>query len=111
MSEVQRWVQEGKDDGGMTREFIESVFSKIPKHVRVAVFGEYNTGCGGAEICVSLGWRKGFPKNKFEKPFLYEKWEPIAYDNELDRNFESIVAEAERMSLQTDEEIRQMQKG
>ena len=95
----------------MTREFIESVFSKIPKHVRVAVFGEYNTGCGGAEICVSLGWRKGVPKNKFEKPFLYEKWEPIAFDNELAKDWKDIVAEAERLSLQADEEIRQMQKG
>ena len=95
----------------MTREFIESVFSKIPKHVRVAVFGEYNTGCGGAEICVSLGWRKGFPKNKFEKPFLYEKWEPIAFNNELAKDWKDIVAEAERLSLQTDEEIRQIQKG
>ena len=95
----------------MTREFIEMVFSKIPKHVRVAVFGEYNTGCGGAEICVSLGWRKSFPKNKFEKPFLYEKWEPIAYDNELVKGWEDIVSEADRLSLQADDEIRQMQKG
>ena len=92
----------------MTREFVEMVFQKIPKHVRVSVFGEYNTGCGGTEICVSLGWRKGIPKNKFEKPFLYEKWEPIAFDNELRKGWEDIVAEAERLSLQTDDEIRQM---
>ena len=76
----------------MTREFVEKVFARIPKGVKVGVFGLYDTGCGEAEICVSLGMDK--VKDATGKVVELERWKTVAIDDEVFRNFDAIVAEA-----------------
>lgn len=76
----------------MTREFVEKVFARIPKGVKVGVFGLYDTGCGGAEICVSWGVEK--VKDATGEVFENERWKTVAIDDEIVRNFDAIVAKA-----------------
>ncbi len=76
----------------MTREFIESVFARIPRGVDTAVFGLYDDDCGGAKICVSLGQKE--VREDSGTVHVWPNWRAVAYDDEVVRNFDKIVEEA-----------------
>lgn len=92
----------------LTRELIENVFSRIPKSVKVGVFGVYNTGCGEAKICVFLGMKT--ERDEFGNFYEYEIWEPVAIDDEISKNFDALVAKAVNSNVNGHKKVKPIRK-
>ena len=76
----------------MTREFIESVFARIPREVETAIFCLRDDDCCVARICVSLGQRD--VREDFGVVHVWPVRRAVAYDDEVVWGFDKIVEEA-----------------
>lgn len=81
----------------MNREALLKLFAEIPAEITVAVFGEYNTGCGDCEVSVWTG--KKYVRPDHAKPYWVDTWETIAYRGpnysvEKIKNFKEVLDRA-----------------